>query len=141
MTSVLPKHQKQGLHYSSIHPLGLTVIWPNEVNASDRPPKRCRMQHTQAERDRLILFLDKLHNPDEDECDEMSSFFVRISAYLAYFGRPTRAGVGSSTAHRQQRNPGERGVERSLSDASASTHPDNGLAREEQEQLVREGGE
>jgi hypothetical protein len=92
-----------------------------EADASNRPPKRCGMPQIQDhERDRLTLFLDKLHNISEEQCDEMSSFFIRRSVYFAYFGRPSRTGVGGSTTNSQPRNP------------------EDGLAREEQERLARD---
>ncbi|KAH7111361.1 hypothetical protein B0J11DRAFT_543704 [Dendryphion nanum] len=61
-----------------------------EMDCSDGPPRRSGIPYAQDhERDRLSLFLDKLHNTDEEQCDEMSSFFIRRSVYFAFFGKPS----------------------------------------------------
>jgi hypothetical protein len=60
-----------------------------EMDCSNGPPKRSGIPYAlDHERDRLSLFLDKLHNTDEEQCDEMSSFFIRRSVYFAFFGKP-----------------------------------------------------
>jgi hypothetical protein len=61
-----------------------------EIDYSDILPKRCGIPRTQDhERDKLSLFVDRLHNTDEKQCDEMSSFFIRRSVYFAFFGKPS----------------------------------------------------
>jgi hypothetical protein len=77
-----------------------------EVDISDEPPERCGkpLTHDQ-ERDRLSLFLDKLHNTDEEVFDEMSSFFIRRSVYFAYFGRLS-GDTAMSTTSAQPPDPG-----------------------------------
>jgi hypothetical protein len=97
-----------------------------EINCSDEPPKRCGIPHTQDhERDKLSLFLDKLHNTDEEQCDEMSSFFIRRSVYFAFFGKPSRP---------IPRSP----EEITLLDTPISAHLGDDQVREEQERLIRE---
>jgi hypothetical protein len=59
-----------------------------EVNISNKPLERYRKPFIyDQERDRLLLFLDKLYNTNEEVCDKMSSFFIRRSIYFVYFGR------------------------------------------------------
>ncbi|KAH7111262.1 hypothetical protein B0J11DRAFT_598641 [Dendryphion nanum] len=61
-----------------------------EMDCSDGPPRRSGIPFAQDhERDRLSLFIDKLHNTNEEQCGEMSSFFIRRSVYFAFFGKPT----------------------------------------------------
>ncbi|TAQ83758.1 hypothetical protein B7494_g7918 [Chlorociboria aeruginascens] len=77
------------------------------------------------ERDRLSLFLDKLHNTGEEQCDKMSSFFIRRSVYFAFFGKPSRP---------TPRSP----EEVSLLNTPISAHPEDNQVREEQERLARQ---
>ncbi|PVH67355.1 hypothetical protein DL98DRAFT_602298, partial [Cadophora sp. DSE1049] len=47
---------------------------------------RCRSSKA----DRNLLFVDHLHDTRQDQGDSITSFFVRKSVYLAFFGRPSR---------------------------------------------------
>jgi hypothetical protein len=97
-----------------------------EIDCSDGPPKRSGIPYAlDHERDRLSLFLDKLHNTGEEQCDEMSSFFIRRSVYFAFFGKPSRP---------TPRSP----EEVSLLDTPISVPLGDDQVREEQEQLVRQ---
>jgi hypothetical protein len=97
-----------------------------EIDYSDGPPKRCGIPYAlDHERDRLSLFLDKLHNTGEEQCDEMSSFFIRRSVYFAYFGKPSRP---------TPRSP----EEVSLLDTPISAPLGEDQVREEQERLASE---
>jgi hypothetical protein len=97
-----------------------------EIDCSDGPPKRSGIPYAlDHERDRLSLFLDKLHNTGEEQCDEMSSFFIRRSVYFAFFGKPSRP---------TPRSP----EEVSLLDTPISAPLGDDQVREEQEQLVRQ---
>jgi hypothetical protein len=96
-----------------------------EIDYSDILPKRCGIPRTQDhERDKLSLFVDRLHNTDEEQCDEMSSFFIRRSVYFAFFGKPSR--------------PIPRSEEVSLLDTPISAPLGDDQVREEQERLVRQ---
>jgi hypothetical protein len=97
-----------------------------EIDYSDILPKRCGIPRTQDhERDKLSLFVDRLHNTDEEQCDEMSSFFIRRSVYFAFFGKPSRP---------TPRSP----EEVSLLDTPISAPLGDDQVREEQERLVRQ---
>jgi Protein of unknown function (DUF3723) len=97
-----------------------------EIDCSDTSPKRSGIPHTQDhERDKLSLFVDKLHNTDEEQCDEISSFFIRRSVYFAFFGKPSRP------------NPRSPEVV-SLLDSPILAHPGDDQVREEQERLARQ---
>jgi hypothetical protein len=97
-----------------------------EIDYSDILPKRCGIPRTQDhERDKLSLFVDRLHNTDEEQCDEMSSFFIRRSVYFAFFGKPSRP---------TPRSP----EEVSLLDTPISVPLGDDQVREEQERLVRQ---
>ncbi len=68
-----------------------------EINYSDTLLKRCRIPYTQDyEQDKLSLFIDKLYNTDEEQCNKMSSFFIYRSVYFAFFSKPSRPSPRSS---------------------------------------------
>jgi len=97
-----------------------------EIDCSDGLLKRSGIPYAlDHEQDRLSLFLDKLHNTDEEQCDEISSFFIRRSVYFAFFGKPSRP---------TPRSP----EDVSLLDTPISAYLGDDQAREEQERLVRE---
>jgi hypothetical protein len=97
-----------------------------EMDYLDTPPKRCGIPHTQDhERDELPLFVDILHNTDEEQCDEMSSSFIRRSVYFAFSGQPSRPSPHSFE-------------EISLLISPISAHPGDDQVGEEQERLARE---
>jgi hypothetical protein len=59
----------------------------------DKPPKRCGIPRAQDQQhDKALLFADKLHR-DVDRSAGVTSFFVRRSVYLAFFGRPRHTGT------------------------------------------------
>jgi hypothetical protein len=97
-----------------------------EIECSDGPPKRCGILYAlDYERDRLSPFIDKLHNTNEEQCDEMSSFFIRRSVYFAFFGKPSRPSPRSSD-------------EMSLLISPISAHLGDDPVREKQERLARD---
>ncbi|KAL5325404.1 hypothetical protein ACEPPN_006529 [Leptodophora sp. 'Broadleaf-Isolate-01'] len=54
---------------------------------------RCGTPRVQShEADRNLLFVDHLHDTRQDQGDGITSFFVRKSVYLAFFGRPSGMG-------------------------------------------------
>jgi hypothetical protein len=97
-----------------------------EIDCSDISPKRSGISYTQDhERDKLSLFIDQLHNTDEEQCDEMSSFFIRRSVYFAFFGKPSRPNPRSPEVI-------------SLLDSPILARPGDDQVREEQERLARQ---
>ena len=70
-----------------------------EVDNDGRPPKRCGIPKPKDhEQDKLSLFLDKLHDTNEQQYPEITSFFVRRSVYFAFWGKSARI-VNHGTAH------------------------------------------
>ena len=69
-------------------------ITENDVIEADcpwKPPKRHGIPLAgDYKQDKSSLFLDKLHNTDDEQCDEITSFFVRRSVYFAFFGKLDR---------------------------------------------------
>ena len=67
------------------------------------PARRCGKPRIQSfKADRNLLFVYHLHDTRQDQGDGITSFFVRKSVYLAFFGRPSRIGnaanMGEHTA-------------------------------------------
>ncbi|KAH8722885.1 hypothetical protein GQ44DRAFT_729276 [Phaeosphaeriaceae sp. PMI808] len=82
-----------------------------EVDNDGRPPKRCGVPKPKGqEQDKLSLFLDRLHDTNEQQCPEITSFFVRKSVYFAFWGKPARI-ANHGTSHGQTRTPEEEMVE------------------------------
>ncbi|KAH7111054.1 hypothetical protein B0J11DRAFT_473541 [Dendryphion nanum] len=131
-----------------------------EMDCSDGPPRRSGIPFAQDhERDRLSLFIDKLHNTNEEQCGEMSSFFIRRSVYFAFFGKPTcptprsveevplsdtpfSVLVGDDQTREAQERLAQHEQERFAREEQArfvqeEQERQEQLAREEQEQLVR----
>ncbi|KAF2176050.1 hypothetical protein K469DRAFT_682838 [Zopfia rhizophila CBS 207.26] len=76
-----------------------------EVNNDDRPPKRCGIPEPKDHRqDKLSLFLDKLHDTNEQQYPEITYFFVHRSVYFAFLGKPARI-INHGTTHGQTRSP------------------------------------
>jgi hypothetical protein len=74
-----------------------------EVDNDGRPPKRCGVPNLRDhDRDKLSLFLDTLHDTNEKQYPEMTSFFVRRSVYFAFWGKPAHI-VNHSTSHERTR--------------------------------------
>ncbi|KAH6670148.1 hypothetical protein B0J14DRAFT_112537 [Halenospora varia] len=71
------------------------------------------------EEDRNFLFLDHLHDERQIQGEGITSFFVRKSVYLAFFGRPSRVG----TAANSMGDP-PRGSYQSLGDSAQDPIPD-----------------
>jgi hypothetical protein len=54
---------------------------------SDKSPKRCGIPRTQDYfQDQPFMFLDNLHNRQDQRCSEITSFFIRRSVFWAFFG-------------------------------------------------------
>ena len=47
------------------------------------------------EEDRKFLFIDYLHDEREHQAEGITSFFVRKSIYLAFFGRLLKVGIAT----------------------------------------------
>ncbi|CZT07754.1 uncharacterized protein RCO7_10310 [Rhynchosporium graminicola] len=103
---------------------------------------RCRS----FEADRNLLFIDHLHDTRQDQGDGITSFYVRKSVYLAFFGRPSETdnatNMGEDTEdadsvlsyyHRQDRDQYQEtsGVDQNGGQTQAST------AQEERRQEQR----
>ena len=75
--------------------------------------QRCGKPRSRAfEEDRNFLFIDHLHDERQDQSEGITSFFVRRSVYLAFFGRPTRtpsSGRGASNHSPRSPTPRSRG--------------------------------
>jgi hypothetical protein len=95
-----------------------------EMDYSNRPPKRSRILYAlDHKQDRLSLFLDKLHNTNKEQCNKMSSFFIRKLIYFAFFSKPSRP---------TPRSP----KEVSLLDTPISAPLRDNQVREEQKRLI-----
>jgi hypothetical protein len=71
----------------------------HEADNDGRPPKRCGVPKPKDhEQDKLSLFLDKLHDTNEQPYPDITSFFVRRSVYFAFWGK-TACIVNHDTAH------------------------------------------
>ncbi|KAH9905235.1 hypothetical protein F4778DRAFT_802704 [Xylariomycetidae sp. FL2044] len=61
-----------------------------EIDQLTRPPNRCGLvNNLDQPRDKLSMFLAKLHRPIERQGRSLSSFFIQRSIYFAYFGKET----------------------------------------------------
>ena len=81
--------------FTTATPLPLESLNPTFVSADpDAPGNRCGFPDKDAQdQDRKFLFLPYLHNESEERGQEVTSFFVRRSVYLAFFGKPLDAAV------------------------------------------------
>ncbi|EHY57104.1 hypothetical protein HRR83_002604 [Exophiala dermatitidis] len=81
------------------------VTFVDDANP-DTKVKRCGTPYGKHhQKDRRLLFLENLHNASIQELGEMSSWFVRRSSYLAFFGKLARTfplGVVTGTANSEQ---------------------------------------
>jgi hypothetical protein len=99
------------------------------VDIPQRAPKRSGIpQIGCCKRDKSALCPHKLHGGTEDQCDTISSFFVRRSVYLAFFG--TLGCFGSQRVEQER-------LAKEEQDRLAREEQER-LAREEQERLVKE---
>jgi hypothetical protein len=74
-----------------------------ETEYSNKAPKRCGIPRTQDyEQDQPLLFLDNLHDYKEETGGQMTSFFIRRSVYLAFFGEPSQAEKSFSEQERPE---------------------------------------
>ncbi|KAF2844516.1 hypothetical protein T440DRAFT_436373 [Plenodomus tracheiphilus IPT5] len=89
LATVAMKASEQTLYVGALaHRLGFeTRIEERDIaRASEKPPKRCGIPRVQDHRrDQPLLFADKLHYGNGSG---VTSFFVRRSVYLAFFGDP-----------------------------------------------------
>src|SRR5438045_2537376 len=57
--------------------------------------QRCGLPNAQAhEEDRKFVFINNLHNENQEQGEGITSFFILRSKYFAFFGRPKRTGIG-----------------------------------------------
>ncbi|KAF2806321.1 uncharacterized protein BDZ99DRAFT_479589 [Mytilinidion resinicola] len=62
-----------------------------EVDGPQRAPKKSGIPETGFYKgDKSSLFPNKLHGTNEEQCDTLTSFFVRRSVYFAFFGKLDR---------------------------------------------------
>ncbi|KAH8799664.1 hypothetical protein F5884DRAFT_758143 [Xylogone sp. PMI_703] len=102
----------------------------------DGPPKRCGIPYAlDHERDRLSLFLDRLHNTDGEQSDQLSSFFIRRSVYFAFFGKPTRPSPRPSLNSPEEMSPLGTPISADLGEDQVMEE------QEEQDRLTREQAE
>jgi hypothetical protein len=115
------------------------------VDIPQRAPKRSGIpQIGCCKRDKSALCPHKLHGGTEDQCDTISSFFVRRSVYLAFFGtlgcfgsqRVEQERLAKEEQERLAREEQER-LAREEQERRAREEQER-LAREEQERLARE---
>ncbi|KAF3031188.1 hypothetical protein E8E12_001208 [Didymella heteroderae] len=87
----------------------------SQESCRSKPPKRCGIPKTQDHRrDQALLFVDQMHSQDIGKAG-ITSFFIRRSVYLAFFGRPRHAGdTSSANAQTQEYEVREEAVDRDI---------------------------
>jgi hypothetical protein len=77
---------------------------------SDNPDasgNRCGFPDKDAQQeDSKFLFIPQLHNESDEQGEDVTSFFVRRSVYLAFFGKSVNLGMDSNPNHSQSPRQG-----------------------------------
>jgi hypothetical protein len=82
------------------HPTSCDTGFVPEVSSTYKQPKRCGIPRSEdQQRDKPLLFADALHR-SVDTSAGVTSFFVRRSVYLAFFGHTRRLVAESSVINR-----------------------------------------
>lgn len=106
-----------------------------EFDSPQRAPKRSGIPETgYYKTDKSLLFLEKLHNANEEQCDEITSFFIRRSIYFAFFGKPDRG----RRQQRQSEHEMQERLAREEQERERQEHERLGQERLEQERRERE---
>lgn len=85
------------MYRAAIHVPPTYIMPPLLINGPGESLKRrCGRVYQKAyEDDRDFLFLDVLYSPRKGEGEGVSSFYVRMSVYFAFFGKPLNTSPGS----------------------------------------------
>ena len=105
---------------------------------SDNPNasgKRCGFPDEDAQQqDRKFLFISYIHNESEQRGEDVTSYFVRRSVYLAFFGKPKMLGTHRNVDAQQSAPPGANQTRSSISQQSDM----NGVEGSEDHRLERQ---